>query len=383
MALTRPRTAGYSLVLALSLVAPPAAATDALAQDTTLRAATLVPPEQPRDSSGGPYFYRGPPYGSDAYMNPLAIILNKGYAVSVIESWNRRVFDPYGFRSVGDALAHPLAAIERGGGWWNFIRFEMLPLSYQDQDPKWITNYFGHVFEGGVYYRRLTEWYQAKGLPLPALAAGVTTLAAAVLNEAYEMRGQEIGSAGTVADLYFFDFAGVALFSFESVPRFFAQKLHADVWVGQASVVLPSGELANNSNMLFFKFPWKLVPSSSLFLWTGIGSQAGLAFHRPNGLDITVGLGTDTEQRRVDPVTGEETIRLASAAGLFIDRNGSLLATLHLTEVRHRLLRVNVYPGVLPGLARKFGAWAILSRDMKLSLGITHQWLGAGLGVGR
>ena len=72
-----------------------------------------------------------------------------------------------------------------------------------------------------------------------------------------------------------------------------------------------------------------------------------------------------------------------SAAGLFIDRNGSLLATLHLTEVRHRLLRVNVYPGVLPGLARKFGAWAILSRDMKLSLGITHQWLGAGLGVGR
>ncbi len=99
---------------------------------------------------------------------------------------------------------------------------------------------------------------------------------------------------------------------------------------------------------MYFKFPWKVVPTSSVFLWTGIGSQVGLSFHRPNGLDITAALGTDTEQRNIDPITGEE-------AG----------------------------ESVLPGFARQFGAWAILSRDLKLSLGITHQWLGMGLGVGR
>ena len=82
-----------------------------------------------------------------------------------------------------------------------------------------ITNYFGHAFEGGV---------------------------------------------STTA---------VALFSFEPVPRFFARKLHAGVWVGQVSLVLPSGEIANHANLMYFKFPWKVV-------W-----------------------------------------RLASAAGLFIDRN--------------------------------------------------------------
>ncbi len=196
------------------------------------------------------------------------------------------------------------------------------------------------------------------------------------------MRGAEVGASGTVADLYFFDLAGVALFSFDAVPRFFARKLHANVWVGQASLVLPSGEIANNANLIYFKFPWKVVPKSSIFLWTGIGSQVSLSFHRPKGLDITVGLGTDTEQRNIDPITGEETVELASAAGLFVDPNGSLLVTVHLTEVRHHLLRVNVYPGVLPGFARNLGAWAILSRDLKLSLGITHQWLGAGLGVG-
>ena len=182
----------------------------------------------------------------------------------------------------------------------------------------------------------------------------------------------------------------MALVSFEAVPRFFVPKLHAGVSVGQASLVLPSGEIANHANLMYFKFPWKVVPRSSVFPWTGIGSQVGLTFHRPNGLDVGVGLGTDTKQRNIDPVTGEETVELASAAGLFIERNASLLATLHLTEVKHRLLRVNVYPGVRPGFARtvpmscaaaapsrgltrwngtrKFGAWAILSRDRKLAL---------------
>jgi len=372
----------HCLLLALSIALQLPAARVTQAQDTTVTPPVDVPAVPPQGEEHGPYFYKGLPYGSDAYMGPVAVFLNKAYAISVMESSNRKIFDPYGWTSVSDALAHPITAIERGGGWWNFIRFEMLPLSYKNQDPKWITNYFGHIFEGGIYYRRLEEWYQAKGVPAPGLMAGVTTLSSAFLNELYESRGYEQGYAGTVADLYFFDLAGVVLFSFDAVPRFFARKLHADVWVGQASLLLPSGEIANNANHLIFKLPWKVVPNSSFFLWTGIGSQAGITFHRPKALNLSVGLGTDTEQRRIDPVTGEETIHLAAAAGLFVDRNGSLLATFHLSEVEHRLLRVNVYPGVFPGFARQFGAWAIVSRDWKLSLGISHQWLGAGVGVG-
>lgn len=104
--------------------------------------------------------------------------------------------------------------------------------------------------------------------------------------------------------------------------------------MGQASLLLPSGEIANNTNLMYWKVPWKLVPRSSVFLWAGIGSMAGLTLHRANGLDLSVGLGVDTEQRNVDPVTGEETVELTSATGLFVDRNGSLLATVHLTEER-------------------------------------------------
>ncbi|MBI2615944.1 MAG: hypothetical protein HYW52_09765 [Gemmatimonadetes bacterium] len=33
------------------------------------------------------------------------------------------------------------------------------------------------------------------------------------------------------------------------MARFFVRKLHANVWVGQASLVLPSGKIANNTNV--------------------------------------------------------------------------------------------------------------------------------------
>jgi hypothetical protein len=34
-----------------------------------------------------------------------------------------------------------------------------------------------------------------------------------------------------------------------------ARKLHADVWAGQASLLLPSGEIANKANLMCFKSP--------------------------------------------------------------------------------------------------------------------------------
>ncbi len=263
-----------SIGLALTIASPLVASRETTAQDSTRSNA---------DSAAAPYFYRGLPYGSDAYMNPLAVFVNKGYAVSVFESSNRKVLGAYGWNSVGDALAHPFAAIERGGGWGTFLRQEMLPLTFTKSDAKWVTNYLGHVFEGGIYYRRLTEWYQAKGLPVPALLAGATAFSAALWNELYETRGSEVGGSGTVADLYVFDLAGIALFSFDAVPRFFARTLHANVWVGQASLVLPSGEIANNTNLMYWKVPWKVVPSSSVFLWAGIGSMAASPFTAPTG----------------------------------------------------------------------------------------------------
>lgn len=167
--------------------------------------ADSVPPAREHVSrrDAGRYFYQGLSYGSDAYLGPLDEVLNTGYSLAQTDRHSREVLTySYGFRHVRNSLTHPLRAIERGGGWWEFIRKEMLPLSYRKDDVKWYTNYTGHIVEGGIRTRRMQEWYDAHGVPAPGLMAGATTMAAAVLNELYEHPNDTLGNAGTVADLY-------------------------------------------------------------------------------------------------------------------------------------------------------------------------------------
>lgn len=336
-------------------------------------------------TESGPFFFHDLPYGSDAFMGPLDVILNKGFALSQTEAKSRKVFEyPYGASHVYQSLIHPLDAIERGGGWWPFLQKEVLPLSFSFTDSKWYTNYTGHVIEGGIHWRRLKEWYEARDVPAAGLMSTATSMAAAFLNEMYEHPGIKQGGAATVADLYFFDVLGIVLFSSDGVSRFFAQTLHANIWPGQASLTFPSGEIHNNANYLFFKFPWGVIPNSSIFFWTGIGAQIGLTFHRAGNLDVSLGVGKDAKQMHVDPSTGEETADLAYSAGLFVDRNNSLLVSVRVGQLWDRLLNVNVYPGVFRPFGGSFGAWVSLSRDFQVRLGVTNRyWLGAGIGLAK
>lgn len=207
-------------------------------------------------------------------------------------------------------------------------------------------------------------------------------MTAAVLNELYEHPYDTIGNAGTVADLYFFDWAGVALFSFDGVARFAANTLHANVWTGQASFTYPAGEIQNNGNYLYAKFPWG-VGSTRLFAWSGMGAGVGLTFPRPGGLDVSFAVGRDARRMDVDPVTGDESADLSTYAfTLFVDRDESLLFSLHLSQVDHRLLKINVYPGAVPRLG-SFGMWAVVTQDHQVRMGISNaHWLGAGFGLG-
>jgi hypothetical protein len=311
-------------------------------------------------------------------------VLNKGFALSLTEGMTRKLSDfPYGVDAVWDALTRPGAAIERGGGWGKFVREEMLPLSVKFDDVKWWTNYTGHLLEGGVHWRQLREWYQHHGVPWAGALSGITTMSAAFLNEVYESTGSARGGSGTVADLYFFDLAGIALFAINPVARFFSHTLHTTLWTGQASFVFPVAETDNNSSHVFFKLPVSPIARTSVFLWLGVGGGMGLTLHRGNGLDVSIGAGTDAKARTVDPVTGEERATLTFGGGVWVDRGGSLLASVHVSEVEHRMVRLNIYPGVLAGLGGEFGTWVILSSDFDVRVGISSRHaLGLGVGAG-
>jgi hypothetical protein len=70
----------------------------------------------------------------------------------------------------------------------------------------------------------------------------------------------------------------------------------------------------------------------------------------------------------------------APYGGVFIDRQGSLLASIVAKNSPEILLTGNIYPGVLRVGGTTFGLWGQLLRDHQWRFGIVPNF---GLGVGR
>jgi hypothetical protein len=200
-------------------------------------------------------FYKGRPYGTDAYMGPLDVILNKGFAVAQFNNRNRYIFEyDYGYRHAWNSIVDFPANVERYGGWAKYIGDEILPTSLDWKSWKWMPNYGGHLLEGGMTYRRLAEWNRAHDVPVPRLSAAVVTMASAFINEMYAHPGYVEGTAATGTDLLFFDPLGIALFSIDGFAGFFAGPLQGNIWASQAALML-DGELVNNGNNIVLKLP--------------------------------------------------------------------------------------------------------------------------------
>lgn len=337
----------------------------------------------PSDELANYYFYKGRPYGTDAYMGPLDVLLNKGYAVAQFNNRNRYIFDyDYGDQHVWNSIAQLGGNVERYGGWKKFIGDEVFPLSFRWQEWKWAPNYFGHFLEGGITSRRLSEWNRAHGVPLPTLSAAVVTMGAAVINEMYAHPGFVEGTAATATDLLLFDPLGIAIFSIDGVSRFVAGTLGGNIWASQASLIY-DGELVNNGNNFILKLPISPFDNTSVFVRGGLAFTPGLTFHRDDGLDITVAAGGEARIQNIDPETGEETPEIAIGAGVFVDRGGSLLFSVLASEAEHRRFVVNVYPGVFDIAGGRLGGWLIMRENWDVRFGISLAGaMGLGFGAG-
>src|SRR5207253_2915020 len=206
---------------------------------------------------------------------------------------------------------------------------------------------------GGLTMRTLDEWYRAHRVPLPRVMAVATTYAASALNEMTEQ--PDAGpTAGGIADLVIFDVAGVALFHWDQPTRFLVEHWHAADWSSQASFTFPNGELQNNGQYVTLKIPVGLG-RNRFFVRGGLGAQFGVTRALNAQHSVSIGLGGDTEVRRVDS-TGHETIEFVPAAGVYYDRNNSLLWSVSMSYLEN-MLSVNVYPNVVPRVPRDLGMW--------------------------
>ncbi|MDH3424796.1 MAG: hypothetical protein OEN00_17490 [Gemmatimonadota bacterium] len=375
---TRPRAVGRPVVACVVLGLALAANAAAQATPTETDSARVSDVRTP-----GAFFYQGRAWGNDATEGPIGVVLNKGYAVAQFNNRNRYIFDyDYGSRHVLNSITEFGANVDRYGVWREYIGDEIFPTSLDWIGWKWAPNYFGHVLEGGMTYRRLTEWNRAHGLPLPSVTAAIVTMGSAVLNEMYSHPGWIQGTAATATDLLFFDPLGILLFSFDGVARFVSGPLRGNIWGSQAALTF-DGELVNNGNNFVLKVPFSPIPRTSIFVRGGLAFTPGLTFHRSDGLDVSVAVGGEGRIQNIDPVTGEETPEIAVGGGVFVDRDGTLLWSVMASETAHRRFVVNVYPGVFDVAGGRLGGWLIVRRDWHVRFGISVAGaLGLGLGTG-
>lgn len=348
--------------------------------DTTRPAATL---QQPR-------FFYDPAidFGSRSMVSPMSIVINRGF--SVIQMGTRYPRDPReltwgtNLDAVIDALVHPNDAVQRQGGWWQVFLRHGVPYALPQQRTKaaWIPNYTGHVVAGGITSRWLGEYFAAKGVPHPRIAATALYMGTQFLNEVVEQQNETEGNAGTVTDLLFFDPIGVLLFQSDRVARMFSGSVRSADWSSMASVTFPRFEIQNNGQNMAYKFPLPFTDRAELLWKLGMGSSIGPSVDVGGGNNIAPTLGIEAYERMIDPETQEETVNVAFRFGVYWDRDDSLLGSvLYVPRYGKNKLTANLYPGVLPGPFRHVGIWAARTRTGDLTFGVaSNRTLGLGVG---
>ncbi|MCP4234864.1 MAG: hypothetical protein GY770_15000, partial [Aestuariibacter sp.] len=168
---------------------------------------------------------------------------------------------------------------------------------------------------------------------------------------------------------------GILLFHNDAVANFVMDYFDPAIWPSLQVYDL-SEERVNNAGIHYIYRPTFLeFNDARLFLYTGLNNMLGLS-HRLNIEDSfswSVGLSTQKIDYDLDQLA-----ELKTSAGVFYDRNKSLLASLVINDTGGNLLRFNWYPTnkSIPG---KLGYFVSQHEDSNWSAGVVYK---IQLGVG-
>lgn len=324
-------------------------------------------------------FYQSRTFGTERQFNPLTEIVNEGFDLLRGNDADRRVFDlPYSEEATNlrISLFNP-GKTWRQYGWSRLATHELFPLSLQGGNGgEWIPNYQFHLVGSGMVSARMAEWFDQRGFPHPVLWSALTMTAAHVLNELTERPVRF--SEDAITDLLIFDPAGLLLFRFDIVQKLFSGPLQLTNWPLQPSLAFPEQTLENVGQEFVLRFK---VPGTTRwrFLYIfGVSTMGGLSRDIGHGQSISLGAGANAEVKILNASDDVRTVTFTPTAGLFYDREGSLLMSLVARTGSENNATLNVYPGAVIGRRLPFGFWISSGRGGKPRLGVVSSW---GLGV--
>jgi hypothetical protein len=353
---------------------------------TTLLAPLHVHATQtsPREQA---YFYRGLAYGSDAAIHPVSELINGTFGILQISS-NWATLDEInwrkGFGTTWESITHPVRTVDTYGR-TEFFTSEVVPGKLDWSNLQYVPNYFLHMIGGGARHRAFMEWYGAHGFGHPKLLAWGTTALHAFAVEAVEHHKARGPTVDPVADMLIFDPLGAVLFSSDRIAGFFSRTLNMSIWSGQPmyNPVLNTFENAGENYGLHFFF--NKNHRVGIFSYWGMSHLFGLTVRDVSGYDCSIGLGgaVDELQENIHG-TGMSAFsaRLSWDVGVFLHRNKSLLASLHVSQAWTQLFRLNLYPGWLRVGGLSTGTY-VGARGNAVILGMSFGGVPVGLGLSR
>jgi hypothetical protein len=330
------------------------------------------------------YFYHGRQFGSESLINPGSLLINAGFDILQATPHTRKFADikfGTGARNVYNNIIDPFPQIDKFG-WNRFIEQEVFPTSLNIEKAQWFPNYTLHLIGGGMDSRMMVEWFSYHNVPYPSLFAGLTIATYHFVNEAVENSDYVGPNTDPIADIYIFDLGGVLLFSSDAVAEFFSTTLNMTAWPGQPAWNPQFNTLENHGQFYVVKYKLPFAPSTSLFYYFGDNGLFGLSFLQKNNESITFAIGATQKQlRTVDVTNGARTVSvtLGWMAGIFYDRDNSLLASLIASNRINEKLRLNLYPGVVDLWGFSPGFFASVGYMNQFIAGISLQFTPMGL----
>ncbi|MBL8733721.1 MAG: hypothetical protein JNN13_15220 [Planctomycetes bacterium] len=315
-------------------------------------------------AGGGPVFYRPAAIGSQATFDPLRS--GAQYVLDGAQIGDAGTGDfSAKLKAVWDHLREPVHTIEHDEGWRDFVNSELLPIDpdHFGDSRAILPNVFLHTVGGGMLYRKYAEWFEAHDVPLPWLSAGLVAMATEVLGEASEKPVTD--DTDEIADVLIYRPLGLWLFQDPARACWVRDHLRPVDWPYQLVWDVDDGEFAN-VGMNYALRPTLFGGDDTLpFVHLGITNLFGLSHRVGCGDRLSWGAGTATVT--VKPV------ELRWSAGVFYDRDDSLLASLIVNGADGYAVRANVYPGVLFGSTVPIGLFVGVDDDGRGTIGA--QWV--------
>jgi hypothetical protein len=334
------------------------------------------------------FFFHPINYGSESTFNPISLIANGGF--DELQSYWRSssLADiPWknGSKNVWMNITDPLLQINKSG-WHSFIFQEVIPGSLNMAKAQYFPNYTLHLLGGGMQYRKTVEWFDYYGYPAPMVWAIISTMGYHYINEIIE-NGDGVGpNVDPIADLLIFDPLGIILFSFDGVCNFFSSEVYLNDWNGQPAFSISPFALHNVGQNFIIKYPLTASGRTSLLYHFGSFGELGLSFKTNDEDAISFGVGMISKSVNTtenDLGALHYTINVGPRAGIYWDRNNSLMASLVASDNFHGRVLLNVYPGVFSSQSFSPGFFLLAGSDGAFTIGITASFLPLGVSVNK